>query len=474
MIRRFQCRRPLDIFDANQLDAIHIGSLRVLSEMGLHLEDAAAMDLLEDHGCTVDREKMAARMPGELVMRAAQMSPDTFVLRGRCGCDVHFGGSAVQFGPCSGMRVMDPLSGEVRPGTLADAARTARLADALDIFAGTNAGLGYLADCPREANLVWQYASNLRNSSKVFSLGAMEDSVKWGIRMARAAGQDVIVPVTSSSPLGWSAEQLDAVRHATAAGLPVAMQSMASPGTSAPVTLAGTAVMMNAEILGLNTLVQLLRPGTGIMYSCFTLPMDMRTANLASGSMEMGLLMAASAQLSRRYRVGNMVWAPMTDANAFDQQAGYEKAMGWLLAAQAGINLIWGAGMVENHAVWSDAQMVVDAEMCGMAGRFMEGVTVTPDTLAVEVMKSVGHFPNNFLESDHTFAWFRREHYLPLVSSRLDAEAWREQGAKGLLTRAAERAAALLRDHLPDPLPADVDREVEDLLRAAVKEATGV
>ena len=471
MTLKFHCRHPLKVLSDDNIVALHNDTLKVLEEVGVKFEDSQALDLLGQHGCTVDRKTMVARLPASLVATCLGQSPPEFVLRGGGSKrDIRFDAHTVQFGPCCGMQVLDPVSGLRRPGTYADAVTAARLTDALDIMAGSNVGLGFIADRPRETNLVWQYAAALGHSRKICSLGSMDDSVKWGIRMARAVGRDVIVPVSSASPLGWDGEQIESVRAATRAGLPVAVQSMASPGTTAPVTLAGAAVVMNAEIVAMTVLTQLLRPGTGVMYSCFTIPMDMRTATLASGSMELSVLMVISAQLAKFYRLGSMVWAPMTDANQFDQQAGYEKGMQWLLAAQAGINLIWGAGMVENHGIWSNAQLIVDAEMCGMVGRYLEGVGVTPATRAVDEIKAVGHFPNNYLARDHTFDWFRQEQYLPLVSSRLDYESWQAAGSRDLLARADDLALELLQKHDPIELPADVERELERLLAAASRE----
>ncbi len=160
----------------------------------------------------------------------------------------------------------------------------------------------------------------------------------------------------------------------------------------------------------------------------------------------------------------------MTDAKLFDQQAGYEKGMQWLLAGMAGINLIWGAGMVEGHGLWSNAQLLVDAEMCGMVGRYLQGVRVDADTLALEVMEEVGHMPNTYLDTKHTRDWWKGERYLPLVSSREAYDRWVELGSQEIMARAKEKARALLEAHEPVPLPEEVDRELDRLLAAAARE----
>jgi hypothetical protein len=111
--------------------------------------------------------------------------------------------------------------------------------------------------------------------------------------------------------------------------------------------------------------------------------------------------------------MGSIVFLPMSDSKLLDEQAGFEKGMQWLLAGASGINLIWGAGMVEGHTLWSNAQLVIDAEMCGMVGRYVEGVGVSDESIALDVIRDVGHFPNSYLDTEHTYHWWRGERYLP-------------------------------------------------------------
>ena len=126
--------------------------------------------------------------------------------------------------------------------------------------------------------------------------------------------------------------------------------------------------------------------------------------------------------------------------------------------------------MVEGQTLWSNAQLIVEAEMCGMVGRYLEGVGVADETLAVDLIKEVGHFPNNYLGKRHTREWWMREQYRPIVSSREGHSRWVEMGAKDVLARADEKAKEILKKHEPVPLSREVDREVEKLLQAAAKE----
>jgi len=462
---------PYQIVSQAALRKIHNSTLQVLADIGIKFADEEALRFLAEHGCDVDFAEQLVKFPPDLVESCLEKCPSEFTLHARNPqFDIRFDASTVHFSAGSGMTVLDTALGQRRPGTLKDAEAAVRLCDALENIAGANPGLGDVADKPSDISLEWLYATAVRNSEKVASLAVMNDSEKWGIKMAQAAGADIIMTVNSASPLGWTKDQIEGARLAVAAGLPVGLQSMASPGVTAPATLAGTATVMNAEILAMAVYIELLKPGTGLMYSCFAIPLDMKSAVLASGSIELGLLTALSAQLSKFYGMGSIVYLPMTDAKLPNQQAGYEKAMQWLLAGLSGINLIWGAGMVDGHTLWSNAQLVIDAEMCGMVARCLDGVRVSDDTLGLDVMKEVGHFPGNYLATDHTINWWRGERYLPLVSLRESFEQWVELGSKDILIRADEKARSLLAGHQIVPLPAEVDKEIDKLLRAAAKE----
>jgi trimethylamine--corrinoid protein Co-methyltransferase len=471
MAFRYHCKNPLKVVSDDEIKKIHEATLQVLEDVGVKFEDEEALNLLADHGCRVDHKSMVAKFPPSLVEDSLKKCPSEFTLHARNPkYDLVFDADSVYFGACGGMEVLDLETMQRRPGTSKDAVEAAILCDALGNITTASPGVFFVVDQPLETNLEWIYATAMRNSEKVTCVAVMDDSEKWGLRMAQAIGEDIFICPSSASPLGWTGEQIGGVKLATGAGLPVGVQSMATPGATAPATIAGTAVVMNAETLAMVVLAELLRPGTGVLYSCFTMPMDMQTATLASGSMEFGMLTALSAQLAKFYGIHTEIFQPQTDSKLFDEQAGYEKAMQWLLAGMSGINWMWGAGMVEGQTLWSNAQLIVEAEMCGMVGRYLEGVGVADETLVVDLIKEVGHFPNNYLGKRHTREWWMREQYRPIVSSREGHSRWMEMGAKDALARADEKAKEILKKHEPVPLSREVDREVEKLLQAAAKE----
>jgi trimethylamine--corrinoid protein Co-methyltransferase len=82
---------------------------------------------------------------------------------------------------------------------------------------------------------------------------------------------------------------------------------MAMAGGSSPVTLAGTLVTHNAEVLAGITLSQLAERGSPVIYGSSTTAMDLRLASASVGSPECGLIGAAVAQMARRYLLPSFV-----------------------------------------------------------------------------------------------------------------------------------------------------------------------
>jgi trimethylamine--corrinoid protein Co-methyltransferase len=82
---------------------------------------------------------------------------------------------------------------------------------------------------------------------------------------------------------------------------------MAMSGGSSPVTLAGTLVLHNAEVLSGIVLAQLVERGCPVTYGSSTTAMDLKLAAACVGSPELALFSAACAQIARHYLLPSFV-----------------------------------------------------------------------------------------------------------------------------------------------------------------------
>jgi len=104
-------------------------------------------------------------------------------------------------------------------------------------------------------------------------------------------------------------------------------------------------------------------------------------------------------------------------------------------------------------------------EFIGQIRRMMEGIRVDPEHLAVEVMQRVGP-GGHFLADEHTFRHFR-ENWQPDLTDRKTYDAWEAEGASSMGQRAKAKIKALFKNHIPEPLPAEVNAKIDKILEKA-------
>jgi trimethylamine--corrinoid protein Co-methyltransferase len=138
----------------------------------------------------------------------------------------------------------------------------------------------------------------------------------------------------------------------------------------------------------------------------------------------------------------------------------------------AGANMIYGGGMLEMGITMSFAQLVMDNEIIAMVRRVLEGIPVNDETLAVDVIKSVGA-RGHFLAEEHTVKHMRSCQSQPELMDRRMRQFWEERGGKDYAEACAEKARYILKHHKPEPVSDDAAKIIRDLI-AEREEELGV
>ncbi len=139
-----------------------------------------------------------------------------------------------------------------------------------------------------------------------------------------------------------------------------------------------------------------------------------------------------------------------------------------LLAALAGTNLIYGAGMIESGMTFDYGQMVMDADFIKMIKFAVGGIPVNDDTLSVELIKEVGQF-KDYLAHENTYDHMRM-YPQPRLMDRRMREDWEASGSKDMYTKAMEFAREILKTHKPDPLSDHILAELRAIVQGAEEE----
>ncbi len=137
-----------------------------------------------------------------------------------------------------------------------------------------------------------------------------------------------------------------------------------------------------------------------------------------------------------------------------------------MCAANAGSNLIYGAGMLDSGLIFSYTQLVIDNDIFKMVRKVMQGIVVDDENLAIDVIKAVGP-GGDHLSQPHTMKYMRTLPSSPNIIERGNYDRWLGKGGKDIAQRAAEKAADIMANHKPEPLSDDLKAK----LRAIVEEA---
>lgn len=472
-------RRRLEILPADDVHRIHEATLEVLGDVGVAFHSKRALDVLEAHGCTVDRESTVARIPADVVAHAVATIPRTFTLGGRTPeYDLPIDGEhAYLTADGCATRVRD-ADGTVRDSTKRDVYEAARVTDGLDNLSAT-AALVSAQDCPAESRVLHELEACLRASPKhTVVVSVKEDrEARSLIRMAEAvaggskelAARPLFTAILCTvSPLHQERFGMDLAFTLAEAGIPFMLYPMPILGATAPVTPAGLAVVNTCEVLAAVTAVQLAHPGAKIIHAGGPTALDMRTGAYFAAAPESMLLRGVQAQMAAYYGLPAGLGYGGTKAKATDPQAAWENTLTMLVEFLAGADFVFGSGLLDGSQIMALEQLVLDDEVFGMVTRLLRGVAVDGEHLAVDLIKRQA-FAGGYLSEAHTRA-HARELWRARLGETGSYEAWRAAGAPSLAERARSRVDELLAVE-PEPLPDDLLREFDAIISAAEQAA---
>ena len=453
------------ILRAEDCARIHAASLDVLETVGVRVDDAGIIALLKRQGGSGGATADTVRIPRELVRECLATCPPTVRFSDRRGASSELGaGEGSVFWTGNALYV---AHGKTRRELLtSDLALLTRVADAcpeIDGMVGTS-----VADFPPPARDVTGFrvmamhtAKHLRpctftpeGASAMLEMGqVLAEGVPLAQRPLLSFGYSIV------SPLHWTPTGLGSMRNTAGHGLPFMINSEPMAGGSAPVTLAGCLVLANADVLSGVVIAQLLERGRPVIYNVgFAHVLDMSTAVALTGAPENALLQSAGADLARFHKLPSASWMS-TEAMVADAQAASETMITGLAHAANGVNIIWGAGNLESTLCMSAEKLVIDDEIIGSIRRFVRGIEVSDETLALDLIRELGHSPD-YLWNEHTLAHFQEEIRHSRMAVRCKREAWENKGSRAWDERAAERVQEILGQPAVSQVTPEQEREL--------------
>jgi len=467
------------ILSEKELQTIHEHTLEILEDVGIKVEVKKMRDMLADVGCGVDEKKKIVRFPPRVAENYIKKAPREFIL---CGADPSVQWAInpetrVYGGLGTLINIYDLETGEYRQTTLRDIERHIILIDYLDHIQSNQMDI-WPHDIPMQTIHVETIRSWAKNCKKSFGMGAYgvlatTDMMEM-TAMAMGGKENIkdkhpfVTIVSIQSPLSTAQIQLEGLMVLAENGQPALMSPEAMAGTTAPVTLAGLLVQHNAEVLSHIIMAQVVNPGTPVMYGSVSTIAEMRRGTVALGSVETGMISAASAQLAHFYDIPCRAVAGGTESKTLDIQCGVEREHSMILAALSGVNYITCVGTTESTTAGAHELTVIDNELISMVERIARGIEVNETTLALDVIKNVGP-GGNYLMEGHTQQHFRSEHYIPKLANRNKRDIWEKGGKKDMLVKAREKALEILANHKPKDIDQSIAKELDDYVEMVKK-----
>ena len=466
----------LRVLSDKEIREIHEASLAVLEETGLVVESEELAEYLGQNDCNVDMDTLTVRFPRAVVEKAIGTAPGSFPLLDRSGKEFCVMGED----PClcgSGHNAIFTPEGDEgarREATLKDVYEFSVLSDRLsevDII-----GVPYSPqDVNKKTSLLYAIKQILEVSEKPIFFSCESEEINYGaVKMCKsvlgvddiAFRSNMISQLSTTSPLYWERGAAKALHLVAREGMPVAFLPQPITGMTAPYTLAGILTLQNIEVLSGVTIAQLVRPEVPVVYACAWTTYDMKRLNVLIGRPEASLLRIAGAQMAHYYEIPSHTTAPDNDSNFYDEQGSWEKLLSTFAAIAGGNDMLMNMGMFGTGMSISNEQLVMDNEICRIVRRFARGIEVTPETIAKDVIKSVG--PRDmYLAEEHTLDYLRSGEHVTLdVSYSGNFGNWEKDGMPLTHETARKEVARLLAEG-PSSL---LDAGAVEKLAAIIKE----
>jgi len=466
---------------------VHEKSLNILEHAGIKLESDKLLEMLKGKGCIVDDETKIVKFPPAIVEGALKTAPKKFILGGLDPKNDMFLGEGNSYVATDGQAcfMFDSDKGERRDTVMKDLTDAAQMADELDyiqcFWPIVSAG-----DVPEETRTIRELVECLRVTGKHFQTDCFsEEQAKYYIKVLEeilGSREKVIerkifsVVCCPVSPLIFEAEMTEGCCALGEIDAPVVVLPMPISGTTAPMTVLGTVIQNNAEVLAGLTILQLNKAGAPVVYGSAPGILDMKTTLFCVGSPEGSLQNAASCEMAKHYGLPSLISCNCTEAKEPDIQCGREKLSTLLPVVMARPDIICGVGLVDTSNFYFPELLILDEDSIGYARRIAAGIGGGEENALTDTVIDVGP-SGSFLAQKSTRAYLRNgEHYRPVATHRQSYEAWGRTpeddtaGGEDVCSAARRRVKEILGKPAGSYLPEEKADKLRELLAEADKE----
>jgi trimethylamine---corrinoid protein Co-methyltransferase len=464
----------IQVLSAEDCAQIHERSLRLLEQTGVRVMSDSARKILRTAGARVAADSDRVRFPSSLVEGSLKLAPTRFQLGARRpGWNLEMNAGRCWLVADGGaVSVLEPATGDLRPGTLDDWLTATRLIDALDeIGVYWNMVEGGIPEAPAGYVEHWRTLLNACSKHVQDSVESIERAhqllqvldIAFGGRQNVRREHPFSYVLCPMSPLVIDADYTDIWLETVGWEIPVAIMPMPLMGATAPASLLSAVLVANADFLATLCLVQAASPGVPVIYAAVPQAVEPHSWRFTGGAIENSLLGAAVTAMARHYGLPAEAGAGGTDQYRPGAQAAYERALNWIMPALAWPDLLVGPGLLGGSTILSLDQMLLDVEVFRRCMRLHRGVAADADVWLDDLIRDAGPGANFVGQKSTLKALHEGTFYLGQMGFRGTHEQWKAAGMPDVLDELPETRRRILTQHRPLPLDPAVDRELERL-----------
>lgn len=461
----------LRVLSEDQKQNIYYASLQIMESAGVKVDHPEGQSLLIDNGARLGANGRIY-IPAWLTEKALSTVPPFFHLYTREGeRAMTVGGKHVNYcsQPDSGF-IDDIETGQRRPFLREDSKMCGRVCDALPNI-DMSSPSSMLSDVPGDIAYLLGHKDFMLGNTKPIMHGVLNPwqleqlaelhTVLLGSKEALAEKPVYLHFLMSLTPQVHTHENITKLMCCAEYNIPTMVAGCTGSGSTGPATLASNLAACIAESLTAVVIGQLIKPGLPMVMGGVPSVTDMRSGIFCYGAPELGLMVAAQTEVAQYLKIPSMGTAGCTDSITFDEQAVMEASHSLWANTLAGANLVHDIAFTEsaNHA--SLELLVACDEMIGMLKAFMQGIEVTDETLALDVIEEVGP-GGQFLSHPHTFKHFRK-FYAPSTAVRQTYDEFQAGGSKFYKDRVKDKLRDIVKNYEVPELPKETLADLNEL-----------
>lgn len=408
--------------------AIHNKSIELLEKVGMRFLHPDAIQVLKYNGVKVDGN--IAYFSENEIMKCLATAPSKATIYARDSqFDIELGSGKTYIGPMMGGIKILQQDGTVRPADIDDLITAYKIVESNNRYHINGGGICTVSDISQEYFMVFQLYSGLMLSSKIppdvcgdyktmetcYSILAAafdcsKEELKRKPRML--AGMNI------NSPLFLDYNMTETLFTNLKYGQPCYLAPAAMAGSTAPITIEGTIIQNNAEVLGTLALAQMYMPGAPILYGSQSTSSDMRSLAIATGSPESALCYRYAGIMGEFYNLPVRAGGLMTDAKKMDVQAGYEPMLSFMACEQNGVDVVLqGAGYLDAYLTLSFEKLITDFQIVDYVDTYLKDIEINDENVPMEDMRKYSH-NGAFVMADSTLDKYDSALLDPIISVR--------------------------------------------------------